>query len=57
MRTGAVAGLADEPQRDRRLAGRSWIRSSVERMTREISDVTMIVAMNHDAILMPSGRS
>ncbi len=32
-------------------------RSSVERITREISDVTMIVTMNHEAILTPSGRS
>ena len=33
------------------------MRSSVDRMTRETIEVTMIVAMNHDAILMPSGRS
>ena len=32
-------------------------RSSVERITREISEVAMIVTMNHEAILMPSGRS
>ena len=34
-----------------------WIRSSVDRSTREVSDVTMMVTMNQDAILMPSGRS
>jgi hypothetical protein len=32
-------------------------RSSVERSTRDTSDVTMIVAMNQAAILTPSGRS
>ena len=32
-------------------------RSSVERSTREMSDVTMIVTMNHEAIFTPSGRS
>ena len=40
-----------------RRAATPWMRSSVERSTREIIDVTMIVTMNHDAILMPSGRS
>ena len=33
------------------------MRSSVERSTREISEVTMIVTMNHAAICTPSGRS
>ena len=55
-RTGRAARVADEA-----LATASgctpWIRSSVERSTREIIDVTMIVTMNHEAILMPSGRS
>jgi hypothetical protein len=32
-------------------------RSSVDRMTREMSDETTIVAMNHVAIFNPSGRS
>ena len=32
-------------------------RSSVERRTRETSDVPMIVAMNQAAIFTPSGRS
>ena len=32
-------------------------RSSVDRSTREMSDVTMIVTMNQEAILTPSGRS
>ena len=34
-----------------------WMRSSVERATREMIDVTMIVAMNQAAIFTPSGRS
>jgi hypothetical protein len=33
------------------------MRSSIDRATREISDVTMIVTMNKDAMRMPSGRS
>jgi hypothetical protein len=33
------------------------MRSSVERATREMSDVAMIVTINHDAIFTPSGRS
>ena len=32
-------------------------RSSVERITREIIEVAMMVRMNHEAILTPSGRS
>ena len=32
-------------------------RNSVERQTREISEVTMIAAMKSEAILRPSGRS
>ena len=35
----------------------AWTRSSVDRSTRETSDVTMIVTMNQDAIFTPSGRS
>lgn len=38
-------------------AAMPWTRSSVERMTRETSEVTMMVPMNQDAILTPSGRS
>ena len=34
-----------------------WTRSSVDRSTREMSEVTMIVTMNHVAIWTPSGRS
>jgi hypothetical protein len=32
-------------------------RSSVDRSTREIREVTMIVTMNQEAIFTPSGRS
>ncbi len=32
-------------------------RSSVDLTTREMSDVTMMVAMNHAAIFNPSGRA
>jgi hypothetical protein len=34
-----------------------WMRSSVDRTTREISDVSTMVTMNAEAIRRPSGRS
>ena len=57
MPNGRSAGFADEALAPARRAARRWMRSSVDRSTRETSDVTMIVTMNHEAILMPSGRS
>ena len=38
-------------------ASTPWIRSSVERSTRDTSDSTMIEAMKIAAMRMPSGRS
>ena len=57
MRTGAAARRRGGTRPPVESGCTPWIRSSVERRTREIIDVTMIVAMNHEAILMPSGRS
>ena len=56
IRTGVEA--ASRMKRSAMSSGSTaWTRSSVERITRETSDVPMIVTMNHDAILTPSGRS
>ena len=56
MRIGHVRRLAEKRSA---IASRCtpWTRSSVERSTREMSEVTMIVTMNHVAICTPSGRS
>ena len=43
IRTGVGRRLADEAQRAVSSGSTDWTRSSVERITREISDVTMIV--------------
>ena len=57
MRTSPVAA-AD--WRKRRAVSSRWTsvtRSSVARVTREISEVARIAAMKNEAILTPSGRS
>ena len=62
-----VGPVRDDPdRRDRRFvdercatssASTPWTRSSVERSTRDISDVMTMTTMKIDAILRPSGRS
>jgi hypothetical protein len=57
MRTSPVAAVA---WRKRRAVSSRWTsvtRSSVARVTREISEVARIAAMKNEAILTPSGRS
>jgi hypothetical protein len=57
MRTSPVAAAA---WRKRRAVASRWTsvtRSSVARVTREISEVARIAAMKNEAILTPSGRS
>ena len=57
MRTSPVAAAAS---RKRRAVSSRWTsvtRSSVARVTREISEVARIAAMKNEAILTPSGRS
>ena len=56
MRTGVDA--ASRMKRNAISSGSTaCTRSSVERITLEIIDVTMMVTMNQEAIFTPSGRS
>ena len=68
VRQAGVGTIGDDPHRRRRgllqeggraivVASTRWILSSVERSTRDTSDVSTMVATNHAAIFTPSGRS
>jgi hypothetical protein len=57
MRTSPLAAASSTNRRAVSSRWTSVTRSSVARVTREISEVTRIAAMKNEAILTPSGRS
>jgi hypothetical protein len=57
MRSSPRAAASSTKRRAVPSRSTSVTRSSVARVTREISEVTRIAAMKNEAILTPSGRS
>jgi hypothetical protein len=57
MRTSPLAAASSTKRRAVLSSSTLVPRSSVARVTREISEVTRMAAMKNEAILTPSGRS